>query len=404
MRWAKLVVLALIFSYLFIGWSVRERVFQGSSDFISYYTAARMIRDGQGSALYDLARQTFYQDEILSSLHSPNRFSDGLLAYNHPPFEILWYVPLGGLSYIQAYSVWLLVSAGCFVGGVWQLIHSTGLKVWAEGKWFLVGSMAYLPVFITLLQGQDSATLFLFWVLAYHNLKKARDVRAGFWLSLLFQKFQILIPTLLILLLKKRWSVLSGLFGGCLVLLIISLAVVGVSGLESYLRLLVEMSSWVERKGIYPSQMHNLRGQFYVLFYIQNPFLANLLTVMASGALLVLLVKIWRGEWNSNSKEFDLKFSLLVTISLLVSPHLNFHDLACLLLPGLLVWRLSEERLWTASNSNLLRVSLIAIGFPVMLATLAVSDLVPIQLSVWGVMVAVFLMTRSLRALATRVE
>ena len=28
---------------------------------------------------------------------------DGLLAYNHPPFEILWYIPLGGLTYLQAY-------------------------------------------------------------------------------------------------------------------------------------------------------------------------------------------------------------------------------------------------------------------------------------------------------------
>lgn len=41
------------------------------------------------------------------------------------------------------------------------------------------------------------------------------------------------------------------------------------------LRLLVEMSGWAEHKGIFPSQMHNLRGQFCALCYQKSPLLTQ---------------------------------------------------------------------------------------------------------------------------------
>jgi hypothetical protein len=84
-----------------------------------------------------------------------------------------------------------------------------------------------------------------------------------------------------------------------------------------------------------------------------------------------------------NEPRFGLKFSLLVKISVLVSPHLNFHDLAVLLLPGLLLTR-AWGSLESSSLNWWLRVSLWTVGFPVMLTTLIVFTHVPIQLSVWG--------------------
>lgn len=392
-----LVLLALLSAHASLWWSARDKIVQGQSDFISYYTAARMMQDGVGSDLYDLNRQSLYQDSILKSLESPFRFRDGLLAYNHPPFEIAWYLPLAHLSYLPAYLVWVIVSLACFVAGVWLLVRSPE-QSWTSAVLPMLGSLAFFPVFIALLQGQDSATLFLFWVLAYRRMQQGREAWSGFWLSLMLQKFQILIPTLFILVLRRRGRILAGFLGGSVMLLLVSLALVGFSGLESYLRLLIEMSGWIERKGIYPSQMHNLRGQFYALFYQTSPLLANGLTAAASLAMLALLWNAWKGKWEVNEPRFGLKFSLLVTISVLVSPHLNLHDLAVLLLPGLLVYRASDSEGWNPDSARRMRAMLLLLGFPVMLVTLAVSSQVPVQLSVWGMLMFALAVRRLLRA------
>lgn len=380
-----------------VGWNLRERVFQGNNDFIAFYTAARMIWDGKGAQLYDLRQQTAYQEEILRLLHTQFRFRDGLLAYNHPPFEILWYIPLGGLSYLQAYCVWLAVSLGCFLVSIYLLLRFRHRQDRRRLVQYFFGSLAFFPVFINLLQGQDSATLLLFWTLGYWNLVRSKEATAGVWLSLLLQKFQVLLPTLLVLLMLRRWRVLSGFLAGSIALLAVSLALVGPSGIESYARLIVEMSGWIERKGIYPSQMHNLRAQFYVWLYSQHLVVANLLTGLSSVALLFVLVRAWKGEWKPGSAEFGLKFSLLVTISLLVSPHLNLHDLSCLLLPGLLIGQISDQEIGTSSSVRRLRRATWLVGFPLMLASLVVSGWVPIHLSVWGMVGIVFLLIQTLK-------
>lgn len=385
-----LLFVTLIATYISIGWKLRSRVLEGNNDFVAFYTAARMVWDGKGAQLYDLREQTLYQEEILRSLQTEFRFKDDLLAYNHPPFEILWYIPLGGLSYLQAYSVWLAASLACVLAGVCLLLRPPQNLERGRAVHFILGSLAFFPVFINLLQGQDSATLFLFWTLGYWNLAREREATAGVWLSLLLQKFQVVLPTLLVLSVLRRWRALSGFLAGSIVLLAMSLAVVGPSGIESYGRLIVEMSGWIERRGIYPSQMHNLRAQFYLWLYGQHPFLANLLTGLASVALLVLLVKAWKGEWRPGSARFGLKFSLLVTISLLVSPHLNLHDLSCLVLPGLLIGQISDQG--NLSSIRWLQRAAWLVGFPIILVSLVVSTWVPIQLSVWGIVgVVVFL-------------
>ena len=356
-----------------------------------------MVWDGKGVQLFDLREQTVYQEAILRSLHTEFRFRDALLAYIHAPFEILWFLPLGGLGYFQAYLVWLAVSLGCVVTGVYLLLHSLGSVTRGLLAKCILGSLAFFPVFINLLQGQDSATLFLFWTLGYWNVVRSKEAMAGVWWSLLLQKFQIVLPTLLVLVMLKRWRVLTGFLAGSVALLVVSLAVVGRSGLESYARLIIEASSWIERKGIYPSQMHNLRAQFYVWFYQDHPGVANVLTGLASVVLLALLLRSWKGEWDPGSARFGLKFSLLVTVSLLVSPHLNLHDLSCLLLPGLLIGQISDQDAGTGSAFRRLRWGTWLVGYPLMLASLVVSGWVPIHLSVWGMIVIVLLLIQTLK-------
>ena len=375
------IVLALVIIYCFLGWWLKDFITEGRSDFISYYTAAQLIKE-RPSDLYDLKLQAEFQDSILGGLGSSIRFRDGLLAYNHPPFEIVWFVPLASLPYLGAFSLWALISSSCFAAGILLLARDMNADKASLNSIYLL-SLLFLPVLATLFQGQDSGILFLCWVLTYFNLKQSKDGWAGLWLSLVLQKFQLLVPLLLLLLLKRRWKALAGFMGGSAVLLLVSWALVGLSGIESYARLLVEMSGWVERRGIYPSQMHNLRGQFYALLYPDRVVLANFVTVIASLLLLALLAKAWGGRWEVGRPEFDLKFSLMLITTLLVSPHLNFHDLSILLLPGLLICRFALQHPASTAHRCLL-VCFFIVGFPLQVISFSVSSVVPINLNVLG--------------------
>jgi hypothetical protein len=378
------VVAGILLIYFLLAWGLKGFITEGRSDFISYYTAAQLIKE-HPTNLYDLRLQTEFQDRILGSLGSSIRFTDGLLAYNHPPFEIVWFVPLARVSYLGAFSLWALISSTCFLVGIYLLTRDMNADH-VSRNWVYALSLLFLPLLASLFQGQDSGTLFLFWVLVYRSLRQRRDGWAGLWLSLVLQKFQLLIPSLLLLLLKRRWKVLAGFMGGGAVLLLVSWALVGFSGLASYARLLVEMSGWVERRGIYPSQMHNFRGLFYSVLYPDHVVLANLLTASASLLLVALLIRAWRGNWAVDHPEFDLKFSLLLLTTLLVSPHLNFHDLSLLLLPGLLICRLALQQPASVPLRRLL-VSLFIVGFPLQVMSFSVSSFVPINLNVLGLLV-----------------
>jgi glycosyl transferase family 87 len=370
--------------YCLLGWWLKEFISEGRSDFISYYTAGQLIKE-RPHDLYDLKLQAEFQDRILGSLGSTIRFRDGLLAYNHPPFEIVWFVPLASLPYLGAFTLWALMSSACFVAGTLLLAWDMNADKVAL-NWIYLLSLSFLPVLATLFQGQDSGILFLCWVLTYRNLKDHRDGRAGLSLSLVLQKFQLLVPLLLLLLLKRRWKALAGFMGGSAVLLLVSWALVGLSGLESYARLLVEMSGWVERRGIYPSQMHNFRGQFYALLYPDHVVLANFLTIIASLLLLALVAKAWGRSWEVDRPEFELKFALLLITTLLVSPHLNFHDLSILLLPGLLICRFVLQHPASTAHRRLL-VGFFIVGFPLQVMSFSVSSVVPINLNVLGLLV-----------------
>jgi Glycosyltransferase family 87 len=374
----------MLLIYFLLAWGLKGFITEGRSDFISYYTAAQLIKE-HPTNLYDLRLQTEFQDRILGSLGSSIRFTDGLLAYNHPPFEIVWFVPLARMPYLWAFSLWALISSICFLTGIYLLTRDMNADK-VSLNWVYALSLLFLPILASLFQGQDSGTLFLFWILIYRSLRQRRDGWAGLWLSLVLQKFQLLIPLLLLLLLKRRWKVLAGFMGGGAVLLLVSWALVGFSGLASYARLLVEMSGWVERRGIYPSQMHNFRGLFYSVLYPDHVVLANLLTASASLLLFALLIRAWRGHWDVDHPEFDLKFSLLLLTTLLVSPHLNFHDLSLLLLPGLLICRLALQQPASAHHRRLL-VGLFIVGFPLQVMSFSVFSFVPINLNVLGLLV-----------------
>ena len=100
----------LFFAFGDVSWTSFERALSGSADFTIFYTAARLVREYPPSKLYDLETQSHVQREVLGAYILPR----GFLPYNHPPFEMLLFLPMGYLSYSVAFLVWLGVNL-CFI-------------------------------------------------------------------------------------------------------------------------------------------------------------------------------------------------------------------------------------------------------------------------------------------------
>jgi hypothetical protein len=81
-------LLAMTLCNLTLLFRVMPLLRSGYQDFTIYYTGARLLRNGQAPALYDLATQYRMQ---LTFAHVAIR--KGPLPYNHPPFEALLFVP-----------------------------------------------------------------------------------------------------------------------------------------------------------------------------------------------------------------------------------------------------------------------------------------------------------------------
>src|SRR6476646_927250 len=101
-----LFFVAMLLPEVVIAWRARHLVCQGFPDFTIFYSAARIIRQGSGSQLYDEATQLRVQREFVTGVTT----RDGPLPYNHPPFEALLFIPFTYLPYCAAFVAWDLVN------------------------------------------------------------------------------------------------------------------------------------------------------------------------------------------------------------------------------------------------------------------------------------------------------
>lgn len=378
---------SLILLNLILAWGGRDKVLQGHSDFIAFYTAVQMVRDGEGERLYDLVQQERYQQRVLDGLGGSLAESQSkaeLLFFINPPLGLVWFLPLMHFPYLWALLLWDFVSLLCFGAGIAVLCKAyEPLRSLPVGL-VALACLAFLPVWITLLQGQITGVMVLLFCLALRDLKEGREHYAGFWVALALTKFQLTPPFLILFLYARRWKALAGFLAGSVAGLLVSLGLVGVLGMKMYADLVVQMSNWVNQKGMNPRAMHCLRGQFNALWYESHPALATAAYVGFCLLFLAGLLHAWKRNWDVQSPVFGLKFALLIVVMILVSPHLNFHDLALLLIPGLLVCGFSTVAREEWRGVRRLACAVVLAGYPLMMATLIVSNHVPLQLSVWA--------------------
>jgi hypothetical protein len=221
----------------------------------------------------------------------------------------------------------------------------------------LLAMFAFFPVATALLQGQDSILLLFLYGLAFSALATGRAFAAGLCLGLALFKFQLVLPFVFVLLLRRQWRAVGGFVITSFVLLLVSAAAVGWSGVMAYPGFVLRLSRSGAQAGIYPRDMPNLRGLIAGSLHLTG-LSAALLIVALSVALVTLASYLWRAEAQreQSGDHFVLGFSLCLTVTTIVSYHLLVHDLSLLILPILLV----AERLFAGEIAGRARHLLIA--------------------------------------------
>ncbi len=347
-------------------WRAKDDALNGGADFSSFYAAVKMIQEGQGPQLYNIAAQGHYQ----SSLFPEVTTRSGTLLFLHPPFEALPYIPLAYLSYPVAYVVCLMINVLLLLVTVAVLSpYMANLKaLWKPFPVLLF--LGFFPVFIDLLQGQDSIWLLLAFALAFDSLKKGNETRGGIFLGFALFKFQYALPLLVPFVLWRRWKVVGGFAITGIVLLLLSLPVTGIQGLLSYTSFLFGLTRVLASQhiqsvvGILSNTMPNIHGIVeMVIPKLFHSVLQKIIVVLLSGLAVLWATVRWPLNRSLSETHFDLGYSLALVMAILVSYHLLLHDLSLLLIPFLLVLNHMLKDEVCAGKQQLLMCGIITLFF-----------------------------------------
>ncbi len=206
------------------------------NDFAGFFVAARILDQDQAPRLYDRVLHDRLYHELLPRLDPHTS-----IPYVHPPFVAGMLRPLTRLSYEAAVAIWLLISLNLFVAGIWLLIRSSpGLPREHTGLVVLL-ALSFEPFLMECwLGGQLSAIGFFSYASAWYFLKRDRPISAGMALGLSFYKPTLLLLILPLLVIARRWRVLSGMTVTGVVLAGLSLAMVGWEVCVGYLDVLLD--------------------------------------------------------------------------------------------------------------------------------------------------------------------
>ena len=338
--WVLLLLAAMFAIHVSMAWNSRDLIRKGYPDFTIFYSAGKILREGLGTELYDETTQYRVQQEFAAGVS----IRQGPLPYNHPPFEALLFVPFTYLPYFSAYLLWNVINLLILCSLPLLLRQHIPLIPWASRAFWLLAALAFFPVFVTLLQGQDTIILLLLLALMFISLKKKADFSAGLWLGLGLFRFQVIMALVVLLLLNRKWKAIAGFLSAGFVLAVISIVLVGAKGASNYPSYLWSAEKQMHHGASIVSDMPNLRGFIETVLgqTVSSPAVNSLIAI-SSITLLAAATK-WKLWVNLN-----LGFSLAIIVAILVSYHSLAHDLSVLFLPGLLIincLRAGETRAW----------------------------------------------------------
>ncbi len=302
-------------------------------DFISYYTAARLMEKGDLQEIYvevkddfsTVASGKFLKEAREAGFpHPPTR-------YVYLPLFLVFFKPLAGLSFPAAANVWLVLNLLCLavvIAFEWHFtrnLHHPALRLMAVCSL----NLGSFPLFYALKLGQTSILVYLIICSIYYCTLKNKDFLAGILLgSITILKFS---PLLLVLyfLYRKRYTLVIACMLSVLALLLTSLLAYGLDLHELYGSYLLKLSGM----GIAAWSNQSLEGFMLRLFSGDGIFtflpvamsrplsIAKYVIVLALAGLVYLSLRKQTGL--ACRQVYPMEFST-VLLCMLIMPSLSW--------------------------------------------------------------------------------
>jgi hypothetical protein len=202
-------------------------------------------------------------------------------------------------------------------------------------KWYpFLLFMAFFPISMALMQGQDSILLVLLLVVALIALDRGKEWIAGAAVGLGLFKFQIVLPIGFFFLVWRRWRFSAGFAVAAASMAALSLCVVGLGATWYFAKSLLMVGTEivpadhpalplaVKLMGNLRGLVAGLAGQHFSPQWVQG------ITVALSAAVV-----IWIGLFVRPRQAGSDALILAITASTVVSYYLFIHDLSMMLIP-----------------------------------------------------------------------
>lgn len=315
-----------------------------TSDFMEYYSAGRLILAGHGDGLYDWNVIGPLQTALVG--HVQTVF--GILAYLYPPYFAIALSPLAALPYGPARLIWLGVNC-LLLAGTLVALERYARAPHRMSIAFRAGAVASLPVFLALITGQVSLLLLALLVACVLLAERGQDAWAGTVLALAAVKPFYVLPLLMVVLLGRRWRMLASFAITVVITGIAAILVCGIRIYSSYLRILLEVSSWQGRPIHGPLWYHGqpvAPSTYAPVWNHSFAGFAQLLGISWWTGLTLALSLVTLGlvaQTMRKGAPIDLALAAAVPAGLLMSPHTLAYDLCILLIPAAAIVRYRRE-------------------------------------------------------------
>ncbi len=327
------------------------------ADFGAFYVGGKIFNEYSPDQIYDIALHEQVYKEIF-----PDVPLDSHLAYANAPFFILPFTLLAHLPYAWAYLVWLLISLGLYCLGfllVWKTLEAMPS---ADFSTALLLALSFFPFAVECLAGgQTSAFGFFAFALALTSESRSK-LLSGAILALCSYKPTLLLLTIPMLIVSRRYLAFLGFVIGNAVLGLVSLATVGWRGCIAYVNtLLFYGSASVNAESGLRTWKYVDITSFFRLLLGNHTLLRLILTVTVFLIVLPFLVQVWRKANRKFSDESELVWAVTLTWTLVLNIYLGIYDTTLVVLSVLLLTNFLYSRSGSTNLSPVYKGLLLAL-------------------------------------------
>ena len=340
---AAILSLLLIYPLLWLR-VIADPAQRTAADFLPFYAAGRIAITQGMSKVYDWESQRQAENGILDETIRQMLVSNGqpvnpqdiappiqsteVNPFPHPPFIVPLLMLVAQLDYLPAFITWSILMSLIFILSAILLVRLVP-QAHERDRWvLLLGTVLFFPAFFSIINGQDTALLLLGASAWVYGLFQEREQLSGLGLALTMIRPHMAVMMALPFLFKRR-KVWWWFCMGAGALLLISVLLLGWTGIENFLRILATSANGEGNKFFNEDLMVNLIGFLRRTFPSMQASLVRQFGWAGYAIALVYLCVVWV----KNAEIRERQIGLAVVITIIGVPHIHYHDLALLLIP-----------------------------------------------------------------------